>query len=123
MALHAGRAEEREGDYFGPTLNRAARLLAIGHGGQTLLSQTAYELVRDALPPNTSLRDLGAHRLKDLELPEHVCEVVGAGLPDEFPPLRSLASLPHNLPLHPRASSAASGSSQICAAWCQRAGY
>src|SRR5215469_11758132 len=59
MALHTGAADQREGDYFGPPLNRVARLLAIGHGGQVLLSQT----VRDLLPTNTPLLDLGQHRL------------------------------------------------------------
>jgi predicted ATPase/class 3 adenylate cyclase len=101
MALHTGSAEERNGDYFGPTLNRASRLVAIAHGGQTLLSQTVYDLVRDVLPPSTTLRDLGAHRLKDLQRPEHVFEVVHPGLLDEFPPLRSLDFLPTNLPLQP----------------------
>ncbi len=99
MALHTGSAEARDGDYFGPTLNRAARLVAIGHGGQILLSQTVYDLVRDVLPPNMTLRDLGAHRLKDLQRPEHVFEVVPAGLSVQFPPLRSLVAALHNLPL------------------------
>src|SRR6185436_6884385 len=66
MALHTGAAEERDGDYYGPPLNRAARLLASGHGGQTLVSEATAGLVRDDLPPGTGLRDLGEHRLKDL---------------------------------------------------------
>jgi class 3 adenylate cyclase len=91
--LHTGAAEVRQGDYFGPALNRAARLLALAHGGQTLLSQTVYDLVRDALPQTAALRDLGAHRLKDLQRPERVYQLLHAGLPDEFPPLRSLEAL------------------------------
>src|SRR5215211_3518135 len=57
MALHTGTAEERDGDYFGPTLNRAARLLSAGHGGQVLLSLSTVELVRDHLPRKAGLRD------------------------------------------------------------------
>jgi hypothetical protein len=66
MALHTGSADERCGDYFGPPVNRIARLLSAGHGGQILLSSATKELVRDALPEQTSLRDLGERRLKDL---------------------------------------------------------
>ena len=99
MALHTGLAEERDGDYFGPPLNRVARLLAAGHGGQTLLSQVTQGLVRDTLPPDLSLRDLGEHRLKDLVRPEHVFQVVAPGLPDDFPPLKSLDRQPNNLPV------------------------
>jgi len=65
MALHMGVAEERDGDYFGPPLNRVARLMSAAHGGQVLLSLPAQELVRDQLPKGTSLRYLGEHRLKD----------------------------------------------------------
>ena len=68
-ALHTGAAEERDGDYFGPPLNRVARLLSAGHGGQILLSLAAQELVREQLPEETALRDLGERRLKDLFRP------------------------------------------------------
>jgi predicted ATPase/class 3 adenylate cyclase len=98
IALHTGAAEEREGDYVGPPLNRVARLLAVGYGGQVLLSQPTYELVRDALPDGTSLRDLGEHRLKDLVRPEHIFQLVSPDLPADFPPLHSLDVLPNNLP-------------------------
>jgi predicted ATPase/class 3 adenylate cyclase len=101
MALHTGTAEEREGDYFGAALNRAARLLAIGHGGQALLSVSTAELARDSLPEHAALRDLGQHRLKDLQRPERVFQLVHPGLAQDFPPLRSLESLPNNLPLQP----------------------
>src|SRR5262249_34192195 len=68
-ALNPGEAELRDGDYYSTAVNRCARLRAIGHGGQTLLSQATCELVRDTLPPGVSLQDLGRHRLKDLQRP------------------------------------------------------
>src|SRR3954471_22467657 len=66
MAVHTGAAEERDGDYYGAPLNRAARLMSAGHGGQVLLSQSTYELVRDTPPDGATFADLGEHRLKDL---------------------------------------------------------
>ena len=99
MALHTGVAEQRNGDYFGPTLNRAARLLAAGHGGQILVFGTTYELVQDVLPADVTLRDLGQHRLRDLARPEQIYQLVAPGLGPEFPPLRSLEAFPHNLPV------------------------
>jgi len=98
-ALHTGTADERDSDYFGPTLNRVARLLAIGHGGQTLLSGVMQDLVLGALPSQVSLRDLGEHRLKDLSRPEYVYQLIAPDLASEFPALRSLESMAHNLPL------------------------
>ena len=100
MALHTGSAEERGGDYFGQPLNRVARLMAAGHGGQTLLSDVTQGLVRDALPPGSSLLDLGERRLKDLGRPEQVFQLQHPSLPEAFPPLRSLdnPALPNNLP-------------------------
>src|ERR671917_682009 len=99
MALHTGAVEEQGGDYFGPALNRVARLLAAGHGGQTLLSLATQELVRDALPDGARLDDLGERRLKDLFRPERVFQITTPDLPSEFPPLRTLESLRNNLPL------------------------
>ena len=98
MALHTGSASERDGDYFGPAVNRVARLLAIGHGGQVLVSGTATDLLQGTMPAQSSLRDLGTHRLKDLAQPEQVYQLVAADLPQEFPALRSLDQLPNNLP-------------------------
>ncbi|NWF78658.1 MAG: tetratricopeptide repeat protein [Chloroflexi bacterium] len=98
MALHSGAPEARDGDYFGPPLNRTARLLATAHGGQIVLSLAASELVRDDCPPDVELRDLGLHRLKDLSRPEHVYQLIAPGLPTAFPPLRSLEGYTHNLP-------------------------
>src|ERR671910_193422 len=101
MALHTGAAEERDGDYFGPPVNRVARLLSAAHGGQVLLSLPAQELVRDQLPAGTSLRDLGEHSLKDLFRPERVFQLVSLDLPSVFPPLRTLDAYRNNLPLQP----------------------
>ena len=94
MAVHTGVADERDGDYFGNAVNRAARLMAIGHGGQVLVSQATAGLLRGA----QGLRDLGEHRLRDLAQPERVYQLVADDLPDDFPPLRSLEALPTNLP-------------------------
>jgi predicted ATPase/class 3 adenylate cyclase/DNA-binding CsgD family transcriptional regulator len=101
MALHTGEADERDGDYFGPPLNRVARLLSTGHGGQVLLSRAAQELVREQLPEETALRDLGERRLKDLFRPEKIFQLTASDLPSEFPPLRTLESSSNNLPLQP----------------------
>jgi class 3 adenylate cyclase len=101
MALHTGAAEVRDGDYFGPPVNRIARVLSAAHGGQVLLSLATQELVRDQLPTQTSLRDLGEYRLKDLFRPERVFQLLAPGLPSEFPPLRTLDAYRNNLPLQP----------------------
>jgi predicted ATPase/class 3 adenylate cyclase len=101
MALHTGAAQERDGDYFGPPVNRVARLLSAGHGGQVLLSLPTQELVRDQLPAGSSLRDLGEHRLKDLFRPEWVFQLVSPDLPSVFAPLRTLGAYRNNLPLQP----------------------
>ncbi len=100
MALHTGECEERDGDYFGQAVNRVARLQAVAHGGQVVLSRATTEMVRDYLPPGVGLRDLGTHRLKDLGRPEEVYQLEIQGLDGEFPPLRSLDNpdLRHNLP-------------------------
>lgn len=99
MALHTGDSDERDGDYFGPVLNRVARLLAVAHGGQVLISGATAELFNGRIPVQGTLRDLGFAQLKDLSTPEHVWQLDIAGLPNEFPPLRTLDALPNNLPL------------------------
>jgi predicted ATPase/class 3 adenylate cyclase len=99
IALHTGAAHERDGDYFGPPVNRVARLLSAAHGGQVLLSSSTQELVRDHLPPQTHLRDLGERRLKDLSRPERIFQLTAPDLPSEFPPLRTLETRTNNLPL------------------------
>ena len=99
MALHSGAAETRGGDYFGPALNRVARILSIGHGGQVICSAVAAVLARDALPPSVDLVDLGSHRLRDIDRPEQIFQVVVDDLPRTFPPLRSLSTRNSNLPM------------------------
>jgi class 3 adenylate cyclase len=80
MGLHAGVCEERDGDYFGPAVNRAARLLAVARGGQVLVSAAAAELLSDEMPDGVGLRELGTHQLKDLSRPERIYEVEAAFL-------------------------------------------
>lgn len=99
FSLHTGAAERRDNDYFGPPLNRVARLLAIGYGGQILLTQATYELTRDSLLEGVELRDLDFHRLKDLQRPERVYQLVHPDLPDNFGSLKSLDPLANNLPV------------------------
>jgi predicted ATPase/class 3 adenylate cyclase len=98
MALHSGTTDERDVDYFGPAVNRVARLLAVAHGGQVVISGVTAQLLHGAMPEQMELRDLGEHRLKDLAEPEHVWQLAAPGLVETFPPLRSLESLPNNLP-------------------------
>jgi predicted ATPase/class 3 adenylate cyclase len=101
MALHSGAAEERGSDYFGPPVNRVARLLSAGHGGQVLLSHAAQELTQDDLPEGATLRDLGERRLKDLFRPERVFQLNSPELPMSFPPLKTLDARTNNLPAQP----------------------
>lgn len=101
VALHTGEARERGGDFYGPTLNRCARLLEIAHGGQVLLSGPVVALINGgaALASDLTLHDLGRHRLRDLQQPERVWQIAGEGLASAFPPLRSLDAFTHNLPV------------------------
>ena len=101
MALHTGAAQSRDDDYFGPTLNRVARLLSTGYGGQVLLSLATLELARDSLPVGTSMKDLGDHALKDLLRPEHIFQLTVPDLPADYPDLKSLSRHRHNLPMQP----------------------
>lgn len=98
MGSHVGDAEPRAGDFYGTAVNRAARIMAAAHGGQVLCSAAVVGLLEDP-PAGTSLRDLGAHRLKDLSQPEHLFQVVHPDLPDDFPPLATLDARPNNLPV------------------------
>lgn len=98
MAVHAGSAEHRAGNYFGPTLNRTARLLGTAAGGQIVCSEVAAHLAGDRRPPGIELIDLGQHRLADLARPERVFQVAHAELRADFPPLRSVDVTRHNLP-------------------------
>ncbi|MGZ6961079.1 MAG: adenylate/guanylate cyclase domain-containing protein, partial [Ilumatobacteraceae bacterium] len=103
MAIHTGECERRDNDFFGPTVNRVARLLAIGHGGQTLVSGVTADLVTDRLAGGASLMALGEHRLKDLERSERVFQLNVPGLETIFPALLSLnnSALRHNLSIQP----------------------
>jgi predicted ATPase/class 3 adenylate cyclase len=99
VALHTGEAQLRRKDYYvGRAIIRCARLRAIAHGGQTILSSATRDLVADRLPDGATLRDLGSHRLKDLGQPEHVWQVCHPDLDNDFPSLRSLAAVASNLP-------------------------
>jgi adenylate cyclase len=91
MSLHSGPAELRDGDYYGPPLNRVARLMAAAHGGQTLVSDATRGLCGDMLRPGTLLKPLGEHALRDLPQPEPVFQLCHPGLPESFPPLRTMA--------------------------------
>lgn len=96
--LHAGANTRRDDDFFGTTVNRAARIMSVAHGGQILVSATVAALLRGRLPAGVDLRQLGAVRLRDIAEPEVLSQVLHPQLRDSFPPLRSLASTPHNLP-------------------------
>jgi predicted ATPase/class 3 adenylate cyclase/DNA-binding CsgD family transcriptional regulator len=100
VTLHSGACAERDGELVGPVVNRAARLLDVGHGGQVLVTAAASALLADRLPGGIALRDLGEQRLRDLGRAERVFQVTGPGLAEEFGVLRSLddPALRHNLP-------------------------
>lgn len=97
--LHTGACEARDGDYFGPTVNRAARIMAAGFGGQVLLSQAVADAVGERLPDGVRLVDVGRARLRDLNRPDRLYQLAHPALPEVFPPLRSLDATPNNLPL------------------------
>lgn len=105
MALHTGAVEvqpgeKTSGEYVsGITLSRSARLLSAGHGAQVLLSQATSDLLAYELPKNVRLIDLGEHRLKDLDRPEHIYQLAAENLEEQFPPLKTLDALPNNLPI------------------------
>src|SRR6266700_1423835 len=101
VGLHTGEPQRTAEGYVGLDVHLAARLMSAGHGGQVLLSQTTRHLVEHHLPEGVSLRDLGAHRLKDFQQQSHLFQLVIAGLPDDFPPLLTLDIHPHNLPVQP----------------------
>jgi len=99
MGLHTGEPVSGSGDYAGLDVHRAARICAVGHGGQIILTDAVSVLAARDLPSGVSLRDLGSHRLKDLRDPEHLFQVVHADLTADFPPLKSLNARPNNLPI------------------------
>lgn len=98
--LPARRKGHRHGErHHGPDVNRVARLMACGHGGQVLVSETTTELVRARLPASLALRDMGERRLKDLRRPERIFQLLAPDLPPDFPPLATLDARPNNLPV------------------------
>ncbi len=99
MGLHTGQSQPRDGDYYGSDVNRAARVMGIASGGQVLISEATAALIRNALPPQVSLSDLGQHRLKGLAAAEQIFQICHPALPHEFPPLKSLSVYKHNLPV------------------------
>ena len=98
MALHTGEAEASGGRYAGSTIIRTARLRAVAHGGQTVVSRATAELVHDAMPDGATLVDLGSHRLRDLTRAEQIFQISHPELPAVFPPLQSLDRVANNLP-------------------------
>jgi len=96
IGIHSGEVEERDGDFFGPAVNRAARIASAAHGGQVLMSDVAARL---APPDAFRLADLGEHRLRDLGQPVHIHQLLVPGVPADFPPVRSLTVVENNLPL------------------------
>ena len=98
MGLHTGAAEYRDHDYYGPAVNRAARLMSAAHGGQILTSLATEEVVSEGLPAGIDLVDLGEHRLRDLARPQRIFQVVAPDVPTEFPPIQSVDTFPGNLP-------------------------
>lgn len=100
MAVHCGAVTQRAGDYFGSTVNRVARLLSAAHGGQVLISQDAARALDGVPLGELVLRDMGRHRLKDFPELESIYQLVAPALPEMFPPLRTVAERPSNLPKH-----------------------
>lgn len=98
MGLHTGEAELRDGDYFGQTLNLAARIMSVGHGGQILLSETTYQVAKEHLPGNVSAFDLGQHRLKGVAQPGKIIQISTPDIQQDFPALRSISPETNNLP-------------------------
>src|SRR5688500_3911167 len=98
MGIHTGEPLTADSRYVGMDVHRAARICAAAHGSQVLVSGAARHLIGDELPPGIGLRDLGEHRLKDLVHPERLYQLTASGVPAEFPPIRSLDTLPNNLP-------------------------
>jgi predicted ATPase len=99
IGLHTGEGILGGDNYVGLDVHRAARIASAGHGGQIVFSQAFRSLSEHALPPDAAVRDLGQHRLKDLDQPERLYELLVDGLPQDFPPLRTLEPLLHNLPI------------------------
>ena len=98
IGLHTGEASIGTDGYVGLHVHRASRIASVAHGGQVVLSDATRSLVDQALPDGAELRDLGEHRLKDLDRPERLWQLVIPGIRNEFPPIASLDAVPNNLP-------------------------
>ncbi len=98
MGVHSGEARTQGGSLVGIDINRAARIAAAAHGGQVLVSDVTRSLVRNEALEGITFRDLGSHRLKDLDQPERLHQLVADGLRGEFPPLRTVDARPNSLP-------------------------
>src|SRR6266550_4585653 len=98
IGLHTGEAPLMGDEYIGLDVHHAARIAAAAYGGQVLVSDATKALVAGRLPPSLTLRDLGAHRLRDLARTERLYQLVVEGVPDVFPALRTLDGTPNNLP-------------------------
>ena len=98
MGLHTGEPSLDSEGYVGMDVHDAARIMSAGHGGQVLISQTTRDLVEEHLTDGLSIRDMGERRLKDLQRPTHLFQLVAAGLPADFPPLKALVASSNNLP-------------------------
>jgi predicted ATPase/class 3 adenylate cyclase len=99
MGLYSGEAAIRAGDYYGTAVNRAARLMSAGHGGQILLSAETVNLIQEQWPEGAELVDLGEHRLKDLVRSEHIFQLNYPIMGDSFPPIHTIDGFPNNLPV------------------------
>lgn len=100
IGIHTGEASLRDGDYFGPSVNRAARIMSLGHGGQILVSETTASVIGDSLS-EVRVTDLGVHGLSGFQAPERVFQAEDGATHTEFPPLRSTSLVRHNLPEQP----------------------
>jgi predicted ATPase/class 3 adenylate cyclase len=107
MGLHTGEAVERQGDYYGTAVNRAARLVSVAHGAQVLVSAATAALIGDVLPPGAALVDVGSHGLRGLERPEHLFQLCPPGVVDVFE-----SATPHSIGNLPTAATSFVGQSQ-----------
>ncbi len=98
VAIHSGELWPQQADYYGPAVNRCARLRSAAHGGQVLVSETTFALAHQSLPDGVGLLPLGEHQLRDLSRPERIYQLVHPALALEFPPIRSLDLWRHSLP-------------------------
>jgi class 3 adenylate cyclase len=114
IGVHTGEAAATGERYLGLSVHRAARIGGAAHGGQMLLSDSTRSLVEDDLPEGVFFRDLGSHRLKDIDRPERISQLAAEGLQAEFPPLRGAERVKPSPILRRRSLLAATGGSSVC---------